>query len=261
MALWVRQFGNVRFRYTLEENPQNTCVMHTHEDLEIYYFLSGDCTYLIEGTAHKLIVNDEHIPYERIGITLPLEEFESVDREHHLFDAMLQRPLGTNNRFTIDDFGNTLCETVMAQIAERGQTMSHAEVLSHIFLLLTEADRVLKYKSGNALNEHRATTVGTRLIDYTNEHLYTGISMQQLCDTFFLSYSQINRIFKQHTGTTAGQYITTKRLLTARDRIRHGTSPAEACYTCGYNDYSSFYRAYVKYFGHSPQDDKKTAVE
>ena len=272
MALWVRQFGDLCCRYTLEDTPQNTCLMHTHDELEIYYFISGDCTYVIEGTAyhlrphdlifkrpleaHKLIVNSDRVPYARIGITLPLDLFNGLDSELQLFDAMLQRPLGTNNRFTTEDFGNPLCENVMEQIVERGETMSRAEFLSHILLLLTEADRVLKHKSTSSQTNHRATAVSTRLIDYTNEHLYTDITMQTLCDKFFLSYSQINRIFKQHTGTTAGQYIATKRLLTARDKIRHGTSPAEVCYLCGYNDYSSFYRAYTKYFGHSPKQDQ-----
>ncbi len=272
MALWVRQFGDFVCRYTLEETPQNTCPMHTHDRLEIYYFLAGDCTYLIEGTAyhlrphdiifkrpleaHKLIVNDESVPYERIGITLPLDMFNSLDNEQQLFTEMMQRPLGTNNRFTAEDFGNPLCTEAMAQIAARGETMTRTEFLSHIFLLLTEADRVLKSKSSDTQSNHRATAVSTRLIDYTNEHLYDDITMQTLGDTFFLSYSQINRIFKQHTGSTAGQYITTKRLLSARDKIRHGASPAEVCYLCGYNDYSSFYRAYVKYFGHSPKQDQ-----
>ncbi len=270
MALWVRQFGDICCRYTLEETPQSTCTMHTHDVLEIYFFLSGDCTYLIEGTAytlqphdlifkrpleaHRLVVNSTDIPYERIGITLPISLFDSIDTDG-VFDAMMKRPLGTNNRFTADDFGNTLCVDIMTEIARRGEQMTHTEFLSHLFVIVTEADRVLKQK-GNAPQKAERTTVGTRLIDYTNEHLYSNITMSALSERFFLSYSQINRIFKQHTGTSARQYITSKRLLTARDRIRHGASPADACYSCGYNDYSAFYRAYVHYFGHSPKNDQ-----
>ena len=132
MALWVRQFGDICCRYTREETPKNDCPMHTHDVMEIYYFLSGDCTYLIEGTAyrlkphdliikrpleaHKLIVNSTEVPYERIGITVPIELFDTVCGDAQLTDATMRRPLGTNNRFTADDFGNTLCTDVMAQI-------------------------------------------------------------------------------------------------------------------------------------------------
>lgn len=271
MALWVRQFGDVCCRYTLESTPQSTCVMHTHDVLEIYYFISGDCTYLIEGTAyalrpgdiifkrpleaHKLVVNSSEVPYERIGITLPIDRFRGLET-NDIFEAMMRRPLGTGNRFTAEDFGHTRCEDMMREIARRGETMSHAEFLSHIFLIATEADRVLRQKGNAPHKEQRASTVATRLIDYTNEHLYSEFSLTDLCQQFFLSYSQINRIFKQHTGSTACRYITTKRLLTARDRIRHGAPPAEACYSCGYNDYSTFYRAYVQQFGHAPKADQ-----
>lgn len=272
MALWVRQFGDICCRYTLEDAPQNICPMHTHDMLEMYYFLSGDCTYLIEGTpyrlkphdlifkrpleAHKLIVNSSDTPYERIGITIPIHLFDSLGDDVRLFDAMMQRPLGTNNRFTADDFGNSLYVDIMTQIAQRGETMTRAEFLSHIFLILTDADRVLKQKNSAPKHDSRVTSVGIQLIEYINEHLYTDITMKEVSDKFFLSYSQINRIFKQNTGSTAVRYITSKRLLTARDRIRHGVAPAEACFSCGYSDYSTFYRAYIQYFGHSPKCDQ-----
>ncbi len=272
MALWVRQFGDICCRYTREETPKNDCPMHAHDVMEIYYFLSGDCTYLIEGTAyrlkphdliikrpleaHKLIVNSTEVPYERIGITVPIELFDTVCGDAQLTDATMRRPLGTNNRFTADDFGNALCTDVMAQIARRGEEMTRAEFLGHILVLMTETDRVLRQKRSDVKTERRNVTVATRLIEYTNEHLYENLTMQELGDTFFLSYSQVNRIFKQYTGSTAGRYIASKRLLTARDRIRHGATPADACYSCGYNEYSAFYRAYVQYFGCSPKCDQ-----
>lgn len=249
--------------------------MHTHDVLEIYYFLSGDCTYLIEGTAyhlrphdlifkrpleaHKLIVNSSDVPYERVGITLPVTLFDSLD-DGTLFQAMAERPLGTGNRFTADDFGHTLCTDTMQQIVRRGEVMTRTELLSHIFLIVTEADRVLRQKRETPEQERHIGSVATRLIDYTNEHLYTDITLKGLGEAFFLSYSQINRIFKQYTGSTAGQYIAAKRLLTARDAIRRGTAPTDACYACGYNDYSAFYRAYTHYFGHSPKRDLNTSA-
>lgn len=273
MAHWVRQFGDICCQYTLDNEPQSTCQMHTHDVLEIYYFLSGDCTYLIEGTAyllqphdlifkrpleaHKLIVNSSVIPYERVGITLPVTLFDSLD-DGTLFKAMTERPLGTSNRFTTEDFGHTLCTDTMMQIVRRGESMTRTEFLSHLFLIVTEADRVLRQKATTPTGERHTASIATRIIEYTNEHLYTDITLKGLSDTFFLSYSQINRIFKQYTGSTAGQYIAAKRLLTARDRIRHGFAPTDACYTCGYNDYSAFYRAYTRYFGHSPKSDLNT---
>ena len=47
-------------------------------------------------------------------------------------------------------------------------------------------------------------------------------------------------------------YLTVKRLVYARQRIEAGEPATHAYLACGFNDYSSFYRAYVKYFGTAP---------
>ena len=58
--------------------------------------------------------------------------------------------------------------------------------------------------------------------------------------------------FKKETGCTIGSYITTKRLLLARDMIRDGSSVSAACDACGFGSYSSFIRAYRKQFHSTP---------
>ena len=41
---------------------------------------------------------------------------------------------------------------------------------------------------------------------------------------------------------------------TPKEMIRLGSSTQDACYECGFSDYSSFYRAYKKYFNESPSN-------
>ena len=69
---------------------------------------------------------------------------------------------------------------------------------------------------------------------------------------FFISKSQLCRLFKKATGSTLWQYITIKRLTKARLMLREGEKPTKVCFACGFNDYSTFYRAYIKYYGHGP---------
>ena len=59
--------------------------------------------------------------------------------------------------------------------------------------------------------------------------------------------------FKAETGYSIHSYITNKRLLLARDLLLNGAGATEACYSCGYKDYSAFSRAYKKQFGVSPK--------
>ena len=62
--------------------------------------------------------------------------------------------------------------------------------------------------------------------------------------------------FKNETGFTINNYITTKRLLYAKSLIEEGTSVTNACYECGFKNYSTFSRAYKKVFNTSAKKDK-----
>ena len=64
------------------------------------------------------------------------------------------------------------------------------------------------------------------------------------------------RRFKEETGYTIHNYVVTKRLMLARDRISAGVPVGEACYACGFRDYSAFARAYKKLFSASPRSAK-----
>jgi len=63
------------------------------------------------------------------------------------------------------------------------------------------------------------------------------------------------RRFKEETGYTIHSYIAEKRLLLARQQLQEGASVTEACDRSGYQDYSTFARAYRKRFGVSPSSD------
>ncbi len=52
-----------------------------------------------------------------------------------------------------------------------------------------------------------------------------------------------------------------KRLLAARAMLQRGESAQKSAYACGFSDYSAFYRAYQKRFGHAPSADRPRAEQ
>ena len=69
-----------------------------------------------------------------------------------------------------------------------------------------------------------------------------------------LSSYHMMRLFKQETGYTVGNYITEKRLIKARDLLSQGTCATQACYLSGFQNYSTFLRAYKKRYPGRPKD-------
>ena len=68
----------------------------------------------------------------------------------------------------------------------------------------------------------------------------------------FISKAQLWRSFKETTGYSPWNYITLKRLIKAKQLIESGEAPTKIFSECGFSDYTTFYRAYKKHFGHSP---------
>ena len=59
------------------------------------------------------------------------------------------------------------------------------------------------------------------------------------------------------TNTDYGKYVNAKRLFSARDKIRHGMSLTDACYSSGFQHYSTFTRSYYRMFQTTPGSLKR----
>ena len=100
-----------------------------------------------------------------------------------------------------------------------------------------------------------SSTENGRLIEYINRNLLTITGLDDVCQHFYISKTHLNRKFKAMTGTTAWDYVLSKRLILAKDMLAGGMRPVDVSEKCGYDEYSSFYRAYKGQFGVSPKKD------
>lgn len=91
-----------------------------------------------------------------------------------------------------------------------------------------------------------------KLLSYLHAHLTEDLTIEQIAEAFYLSPSHLMHTFKRETGGTIGQYLSRKRLMLAKDRIRAGLPATEAALASGFQSYSAFFRAYKKAFGLSP---------
>lgn len=276
----MKRFFDIRFddfsiHHTLTEHPETEeFPMHAHDRVEIYYFISGYCRYMVEGNeyilkpgdimimqpseAHNLRVMGD-MPYERMVIHFFPNHFKEYDPEGLLMKPFFDRPLGKLNRYSEDDFKSRLYQQCFESLSADTPLGIRLETQAKLFPLLCELYKAYCIKKDRAEDSQtdNAETV-VQLIDYINKNLYEQLSLSRLSDKFFLSQSQLNRLFKKATGTSVWEYITIKRLIAARNRIRVGEQSGKVCASCGFKDYSSFYRMYKARFGVSPKQDDMT---
>lgn len=239
--------------------------MHTHDNYEIFVFFAGDALYHVEGTvypleagdilimkkaeAHSLWIN-RSIPYERVIIEFSADAIIS-DRKTLLLDFLDRRPLGLYNRYPATLFPHKKWNDYIRKIIEHRKDRSYVQLYLTVLLneLCEEFPTVQK-------NWHRHTNQIADIINYINNHYTKPLTVDALCQEFFISSTQLNRLFRNSTGVPVWRYITVKRLLHAKELIENGESSTSACSQCGFNDYSPFYRAYKAQFGVSPNKHK-----
>ena len=253
--------------HTIDLHPsQEDHTMHAHELMEIFFFISGKGSYLVEGTlyplqpgdilimrsaeAHTLTISPE-APYERIAIHFSRSLLASIDPELRLLRPFVDRPLGQRNYYPAANDPEGRLRAAFAGFSFDAVPDVRLNLIARLLLFLTTLDG-LQQQAGTHLP---APGLQGQLVTYVNEHLFEDISLQSVADHFYRSRSQIGRVFLQATGSPLWEYVTLKRLMAARAMIQRGEPAGEACMACGFSDYSSFFRAYRSHFGHMPKED------
>ncbi|MDD2362638.1 MAG: AraC family transcriptional regulator [Oscillospiraceae bacterium] len=252
-------------------NPEDF-PMHAHDMCEIFYFMSGNSRYMVEGSeyplepgslmlmrpaeTHKLQIQADS-PYERYAIHFSPGILKHADPQGKLLEAFFDRPLGQQNLYPRSSFRSGYVHECLNDM----KTMSSDDydrklaILSYLFPILQEIRSAFLQKKQEAIPDV-SHDVSKELVKYINYNLSSNeLSLDMLSKHFLISKCQLNRIFKQATGSTIWDYVLIKRMMAARQMLIAGKPAYEACQACGFRDYSAFYRLYKKRFHVTPQKD------
>lgn len=248
--------------------------LHHHDFFEVYFLLSGDVTYTIEGRTyhllpgdmlvinprelHQVFIQEDVAPYERYVLWIAPSLIKKLSTGEtnlrHCFDP--ERPDYSNHLHLNSEQRNTM-QSLMellhreSDAGEFGSDLLPYNLVSTIMILV---NRVVE----NQGTLHPAAEFTNRLtsnvIAYINLHYAEPLSLDCLADRFFVSKYHLSHEFNRHMGTGLYQYIQRKRLLIARQLMRQGKKPAEVYKQCGFDDYAGFYRAFRRVYGHSPRE-------
>ena len=239
---------------------------HYHDFHKIIVFISGKVTYHIEGKAYHLKPRDILLVSQ--GAIHKPEIDPSVPYERYIFwirDDLSCQELNTcfqkaNDRsFNLVRADSALQERLKDLLPEIEQTLQNTHFGDPILkdALFTQfmiyINRIfLRTSSSPDKKTYSSDTQVEQLLKYINRNLSENLSIDQLANRFFFSKYHMMRKFKNETGYTIHNYITSKRLLFARSLINEGTPVMKAAQMSGFNDYTTFVRSYKKQFGNAP---------
>ena len=246
---------------------------HFHDFHKILLLMKGNVSYCVEGRTYDLQADDivfvpageVHRPvlhdtaiYERIIIYISKDYLSTYRTDNYdLAQCLIEAHQKQSHVLRVPAFGTTKLGLIVRELEQSLDSNEYANELYHNLLFLEfmiQLNRVAIHDGIEYLSNSSSNKKMIDVIDYLNEHLTDDLSIDFLAETFYLSRYHLMHAFKEETGYTIGNYLSTKRLLLARDRIRQGEPITNVCYECGFRNYSTFSRAYKKNFGCSPRE-------
>ena len=239
---------------------------HYHDFHKIIVFISGKVTYHIEGKAYHLksrdilLVSQGAIHKPEIDPTVPYERYIFWIRDDLSCQELNTCFQKANDRsFNLVRADSALQERLKDLLPEIEQTLQNKHFGDTVLrnALFTQfmiyINRIfLRTSSSPDKKTYSSDTQVEQLLKYINRNLSENLSIDQLANRFFFSKYHMMRKFKNETGYTIHNYITSKRLLMARSLISQGIPVMKAALASGFRDYTTFVRAYKKQFGKAP---------
>ena len=245
---------------------------HSHPNYELFFFISGDCTYFAGNSCYRMSYGD-------VVITKPGElhmmDIESgCKSEHYLlyidpqsFNALSEdaqnplafmgnRPIGTDNivKLTPDQIEEVLrCFRALEEKSVDSDFNGSLDVFTNVMCILNILNQAFLNREVSV--EQIALHPTCRLLlEYVNANFQTIHGLEDVAEAMKMSAPYLSRLFKQQTGISLMKYIRQKKLAMAKRLLCEGSSVTDACYAAGFDNYTHFITLFRKEVGVSPRE-------
>lgn len=267
----VRGYLREPFRlFHLADGRREHIEYHYHTFHKIIILLAGKAGYAIEGERYDLSPGDfvlvgrgsihrpevaEDAFYERMILYIAPQYLASLGTEDCDLEECF-RQAQDSFRYVYRDEGGSRVRQLFGTLARTVRQGGYGAALlerAQFLELMVEVNRVCR--GGHQVQAASGDSKVVALLQYLNLHLTEELTIDQLSERFYVSKYHMMRRFRRETGYSIHGYVTEKRLLLAQRLLAQGASPSEVGAQVGYQDYSTFSRAYKKQFGRGPSAD------
>lgn len=245
--------------------------LHTHPYYEFYFFLEGhaeaqvrqehymlaygDILIVPPKVSHGIFVHDFDIPYRRFDLWISVPMYQRLLDMDPDFGYASNKAIHEDRHVIHNDrisFNSILSKLFNIIEEEKGNRFGRSA-----FLMISIADLILninrlanrQFEPGKPSRD----ALYQNICEYIERNIDEDLSLDSIAGHFFLSKFYISHVFKDNIGISIHKYIAKKRLKLCHDAILGGEPISQVYSEYGFDDYSSFYRAFKKEYSCSPK--------
>ncbi len=264
--------NDFEFFHTKEELPPNI-EYHNHDFYEIFFYISGKVTYVIEGKFYKLkpgdiiLINNRELhrtiieggeDYERIVIWIKPDYITNLNTDSTDLTMCFESSAKKKYNLLRPDTETLAYLKTIVQKLEKAYYNSGfgSEVLKYAYVneLVVYLNKAYLYTKDEEIEvDIEYNQKISNIIKYINANLDSQLSLENISAQFYISKYHLLREFKKYTGFTIHRFIQKKRLIMARMLLKENVKVSEVSLVCGFGDYSNFIRTFKREYGISPK--------
>lgn len=252
---------NYAYHGSVKEFPS-----HIHDVCELLFLKKGDIAYTMEGKKYRLVKNSLVISRPLKIHSITMNNQSEYERYNILFDEK-KLPSGVYRQISDDvdviHFDGNSIVTDLFKKMEYYCTHFKGADLEIILTHLTEEilyNVLIASKNFEQSSMYTVNAVINEAIEYIESHITEPLNIQAICRELHITKSHLDNLFAKHLKITPKKYVLSKKLTIAQRELHSGLKPMDIYLKLGFTDYTTFYRAYKRHFGHAPSDETNIKI-
>ena len=256
------------FYITRINNPVDTLNLHVHEYYQAFYVISGSMVHHVgDGTAElsagDIFILPPNLPHyieaecgkvDFYALSFMPVYFRGIQESNKLIADFLHylttaAPETIHLKLTLSNEDIIFAEELFKRTREEfksKRTGKDAMVKACVTVLLSLFARIYFEQQAEALNPAENRQAVLYCIEYIKNHFDEPISLSEIARRSAMSKSCFCKLFSSITGTSFKHYLNSCRVNHAAELLKAGEKVSTVSTLCGYDDFSTFYRNFIK---------------